>query len=597
MMLAVLSALGNPARAQSGTATGEETHPPRFQAQLAESAEDSGEAPHCFGILGRVCRPGVYSTDRPQIGLSEVVAAAGGPTPDAGKLVRVVRNGSERFRLSYRPGGNDLLLAGDLVIFDSATADSTSRAAAGNSLRTPESSSSEIGIAFVGIHPGQPAVISLPVSIATIPQVLQALHQSPALAQSVKVIRTSQAGPPVLAGQLPHSLVEGDVLVFDAARINYELLSRAEAFPEPFPMTPGLPRVSLPAPIEIASRNAAARQSSTTAEAADTTLGVVIQPGHRGAASTDEPGDVEAATRPSVGLDAASAEPAAPGPFVGAFPGSDDGTATALEELHLDADPDGVITAAWSAPPKRRFSQSGGPLFELHEPDGLPGALIDEAPGSKAGARSAASPLKFADASAAENVSPAQKLADSVPAPEGPAEGASPGIARRAWKLGLSVLLLGAICFAVSLLWFRLEDATGLPPAHGSEMGEESSRRSLSSRSTLDRLIENRLPIIEEVSLLPEDVEYHGEAVGKARIRLDASHPLAGPHFAVAAEQTLDGAPAVEQTKGSRGQQFRIDPVAAETTRPPRNSGATTEQRRTGLLDRVLVAMEREKRG
>src|SRR5690606_9438314 len=120
-----------------------------------------------------------------------------------------------------------------------------------------------------------------------------------------------------------------------------------------------------------------------------------------------------------------------------------------------------------------------------------------------------------------------------------PGMDAAPGIGMRALTVGLTVLGTALICFAASLLWSRLDDSTGLP---GTAAGRSSELLPIHSqterRSTLERLINNTLPIIEEPTLLPEGTDFHGEAVGRRRLRIDAEQNLSGPHFA-APQQTL----------------------------------------------------------
>src|SRR5690606_21190513 len=111
---------------------------------------------------------------------------------------------------------------------------------------------------------------------------------------------------------------------------------------------------------------------------------------------------------------------------------------------------------------------------------------------------------------------------------------------------------------------------------------------------TLNRLINNELPIIEEPTLLPDRAGFHGEAVGRRRLRIDAEQTLSGPHFAV--PQQTPRPVAVPETAGTANTRPNREDSSAET---PSGDAAASANRGTtqgGLLDRVLVAMEREKR-
>jgi hypothetical protein len=165
----------------------------------------------------------------------------------------------------------------------------------------------------------------------------------------------------------------------------------------------------------------------------------------------------------------------------------------------------------------------------------------------------------------------------------------------RAVSVGIFVLATAVFCFVASLLWSRLDDSTGLPRPIAKSADVSAGIGSLSAhRTALDRLINNALPIIEEPTPLPEGATYHGESVGRRRLRIDAEQTLTGPHFGASQQISHPGAVPVSAgtaTSRSEREDFPTVPTEGQAEAPPQRTNA-----QGGLLDRVLVAMEREKR-
>ncbi len=94
----------------------------------------------------------------------------------------------------------------------------------------------------------------------------------------------------------------------------------------------------------------------------------------------------------------------------------------------------------------------------------------------------------------------------------------------------IGVLALAAMCFAVSIAWTRI-DRTAQTFAEPIQANGDETASAPSRRQVLERLINNDLPMIEEPAQLPDRMDYHGEELGRRRLMLDDPHELMGPHF------------------------------------------------------------------
>jgi hypothetical protein len=137
-------------------------------------------------------------------------------------------------------------------------------------------------------------------------------------------------------------------------------------------------------------------------------------------------------------------------------------------------------------------------------------------------------------------------------------------------SIGIGVLGLAGLCFLVSVAWTRIDRSTaGLPESSAS--GGPRAGGSKTERTTLDQLIGNRVPMIEEQAHLPDRMDYFGPELGRKRMIIDPPHGVAGPHFAVA--------PA-----GARTGRSSREPVLAAAASPQQqgdNATSHTEARLT----------------
>lgn len=160
-----------------------------------------------FGIIGEVSQPGAYSASSDTT-LQALISAAGGLSPSASPAVRVIRSDRSGYSLFYTPGGHDLLNPGDFVLVDPSR---TQPVAA----RNPNGQAAGVWIGLVGIAP-RPVVVPMEPGWAQLATILQALNQSPQLAQSARMIFPHRGGTaPDRHGPLP----SGTIIALPASQV------------------------------------------------------------------------------------------------------------------------------------------------------------------------------------------------------------------------------------------------------------------------------------------------------------------------------------------------------------------------------------------
>ena len=188
--------------------------------QTADAAQ-----PACYGILGEVPRPAVYSATGRTVTLQDLVQQAGGLTAHSSPTVRIVRYARTAQAIFFSPSGRDVLQPHDIVVVDSQPAhrsrfDST---AAAESL-------GGVWVCFLGVL-NRPAIVWFPdPQQARLPAVVQALGQSKELAQRVlPVLPPRSAWMSSADAPLP----SGAVLVFDPTLL---VTQNLPALPDTVPM-------------------------------------------------------------------------------------------------------------------------------------------------------------------------------------------------------------------------------------------------------------------------------------------------------------------------------------------------------------------------
>ncbi|MEW4488613.1 hypothetical protein AB1L42_11055 [Thalassoglobus sp. JC818] len=204
--------------AQTGSSRASGTTRPRMKVLNLETAPVRG--PFYYSIVGAVDLPGVFvSTDRPKIILKDLLAAAGGLTPDASLAVRLVRHGSSTVQIfdNTHTRANFSIEPDDVVVIvprrDSPTGFVTHDV-------TP--------VACLGLS-NRPVVLPLENTILTVTDLLKSLRQHELAPTSVEVLdpyaRTAQ-----------ELLLRGSVVVFDPSTLNLESLHQIQEFPPAVPL-------------------------------------------------------------------------------------------------------------------------------------------------------------------------------------------------------------------------------------------------------------------------------------------------------------------------------------------------------------------------
>ena len=146
---------------------------------------------------------------------------------------------------------------------------------------------------------------------------------------------------------------------------------------------------------------------------------------------------------------------------------------------------------------------------------------------------------------------------------------------------------LGTLGLGIALLWLASErrfKSVERPAPIPVPFAEQSP---VDTPDELAQLIRGELEIEDEPVVLPSRIALHGQAVGQKRLIVHPPEALAGPHFASSPAATEKAR--VTQSAIEDGPVRRDSETSVKT---PVRSARDTE----GLLDRVLLAMQREGR-
>lgn len=130
-----------------------------------------------------------------------------------------------------------------------------------------------------------------------------------------------------------------------------------------------------------------------------------------------------------------------------------------------------------------------------------------------------------------------------------------------------------------------VEQATATEQPRIVEAPKPVERPKVVEKDDLGELIRGELPVQDEPVVLPSRVALHGKAVGQKRLVIHPPQSLAGPHFGEAARSAEKVSTARETTPVSSA------PAGVTSSAPVRPAKEIE-----GLLDRVLLAMQREGR-
>ncbi|HVJ67268.1 MAG TPA: hypothetical protein VM510_04750 [Caulifigura sp.] len=150
------------------------------------------------------------------------------------------------------------------------------------------------------------------------------------------------------------------------------------------------------------------------------------------------------------------------------------------------------------------------------------------------------------------------------------------------------LLALGTLGLGIGLLWFASERRlrTFPQPVPVPVPTVDVAETDRDSMAEFSQLVRGELEVEDEPVVLPAKISLHGQAVGQKRLIIHPPESLAGPHFTKAAAsrdaETATTSRQIPVTAGS----------SADVVQTPVRSRKDTE----GLLDRVLLAMQREGR-
>uniref|UniRef100_A0A7C2P7G9 Soluble ligand binding domain-containing protein n=1 Tax=Schlesneria paludicola TaxID=360056 RepID=A0A7C2P7G9_9PLAN len=194
--------------------------PPRGQPKVMTWEAPDPSRRDCYGILGDVARPGVYSTSAREVTLQDLVQHSGGITAQASPTVRVVRQGRPAHSLLFSPTGRDVLQPRDVVVVDSAS---------------HHTSANATWLCLVGVI-DRPVVVPVRPELAQLTTIVRSmLDQSEELAKAVRVVPPPRTTPLTRQDAF---LPSGTVLVFDQGLL---VTKNLPAFPETIAMEAPLP--------------------------------------------------------------------------------------------------------------------------------------------------------------------------------------------------------------------------------------------------------------------------------------------------------------------------------------------------------------------
>ncbi len=515
----------------------------RHSASLSEAeAIPSPDKQACFAILGAVKNSGVYQAAGAPITLGQLVSEAGGLSTTASPMAHIIRGSGPVKHVMFRPGSSVTIQHGDVVVFHRIAGPSPD-----DIVMTAEGIPA-VHVAFINLLPDRPVVVPLDLSMASLAGVQRALSQPAGFSAGVRLYRQGSYESPQknLDSQMP--LLPGDVLLFPA--VTPELAQAASA-------------IGLPAAMPMEGSDQAHEPDSEQGLAApaspDLTSELTIS-GPMDLGSMDDPSPAHRSVEPIA--TSISLAPSGGATLADAF------APPIPESVDAAAQGDAIRTYDAPAPPRE----------DLHW-----GTLRAGVAKPKA-------------------VNPTRSSMPLTTLPRASAKRAETDSATSVGGLAGVVLALSLLCFAVSLIWSRYDRE----PTTAIGMGAAThDLHSPSTRNELDELIENRIPLVEEETRLPEGLSYCGQAIGRRRLILNQRETLAGPHISLSAPaprslvSDTDDQRIPVPTVDLSGDSIRIDaePTSAADDKPRDAAHKLPQpQPQRGLLERVLVAMEREKR-
>ncbi|QDU38499.1 hypothetical protein Mal4_28270 [Maioricimonas rarisocia] len=558
-------------------------------------------------VIGSVATPAAYAVDASELTAAELVEHAGGLTAGSSGILRIVRNGAARVQVPISAAAGERLLPGDVVI-----AEYTREAAA----RLSQPANGLSPVCAVGLS-SRPVVLPLRAENASLGSLLSLLRQSPEIAPSVRAIRP--LGSP---SNLGDHLTAGTVVIFDSRLMNWQSLATVDAFPPAIPTTDRQPEQPVPA----AEPTVTAYGQPTGPSGARRTP-MMLAPS--GVSDMTTPRLPETPRAPAI-LDTAATVPAGtamtPAPVTPA-PLAEPGRVP--QPTHQDVSQTASVGLTPQAAANAATSNVDSP--SLTAPATLPAAPEPEpVHATPTDTKTAASVPEQTGATVVETADVDNPDATAVgvaelgdAAAELPERSASAKSGANIWLLLLGMAMAGGICLAGAFAWFRWEQnrTNQSVTVNDHAEPEQTEPEPRNERdSLLAALIENRIPLIEEETVVRTINPVQGTVTGRRNLIVEEAHTeLRGPHVSMSAEraerkrsagrkplkvlQTDSGLHRVEGFEEPEAPTIRsVD----RTTRPPvcddvvlpdtAEKQRATSEHTEDLLERALLAMERERR-
>jgi hypothetical protein len=568
-----------------------------------ELTESHARQQAVVGLLGEFNYCAAYAVESKNLNLNSVISGAGGLTPQASGLIRIVRGGRISQEVFYAPEIDFHLMHGDVLIAVKSSANlidvSNASDAAG-----PQVSANLVQIAILNLR-GYPVVFGVPAEIADLASILRCLRQPveqyAEMAQAIKIIppdrRRAQAQ--FKARKLTTRFETGTVLVLSAPqKMNLALVPHSLPAPRPLNNATanraGLNR-QVSAPSSFSANDSRIRNATPVKQETPVGPREVTHPELETAPvekPMEEPGHKSLQLNGPLLQQTSATLAAIPNPLAG-----ESGTADSHADQH-HADEDQEAFAASSVPEMKLGEAPQAPKDDVQ-------TLLD----------------------------------DELPKTEYNNEEESAGF----WPPGTGFLLLAAVAF---VLWKYLRKKPDLTAEKAlmteeAEPAEEESTAPVESetsseaaatitqweelpplpeKSLLEQILEKQIPVIDETPQIPTQTFIYGRHQSK-RARVDQAESLKGPHFlkqiepdtevAVGHDSSTSAPPKPVRKpaeKKLKAPNFRFDkshpgssnkketpvtaprPHAGPAVQTPASSEKKTEQ--SGILDRVLQAVQ-----
>lgn len=191
-----------------------------------------------IGLLGEFNQCAAYEVNRSELNMNAVISGAGGMTPQASGLIRIVRGGRISQEIFYSPEMDLPLMHGDVLI---AVKSSANLIEDNTVSRSAQSSASRglVQIAILNLR-DYPIVFGVPAEIADLASILRCLRQPveqyAAMSEAIKIIppERRRAQAQFKTRKLTTRFESGTVLVLGAPQaMNLSLVPRSLPTPRP----------------------------------------------------------------------------------------------------------------------------------------------------------------------------------------------------------------------------------------------------------------------------------------------------------------------------------------------------------------------------